>query len=64
MAMIGPNGELQLQCPVCDSVEFRQEHSRQDSSWGFTSHSMTLVICQRCSYVFHFYGGNSIFDFD
>lgn len=64
MGMIGPDGRLELRCIVCDGEEFQTEHSRQDSTWGLTSHTMTLVICARCGYVFSFYGGNSLFDFD
>ncbi len=64
MGMIGPDGRLSPFCTVCEGREFTTEHSRQDSSWGFTSHQMTLLVCQQCGYVLHFYGGNSIFDFD
>ena len=53
-----------LACPLCRCQEFEQQEARSDSRWGFTSHRMTLMICLRCSYVLHFYGGNSIFDFD
>ena len=53
-----------LRCPLCGSEEFQREESRQDSRWGFTSHRMTLMICQRCRYVLHFYDEHSIFNFD
>lgn len=53
-----------LTCPLCQGTEFQQEESRQDSRWGFTSHRMTLKICQRCRYVLHFYDTHSIFDMD
>lgn len=54
----------QLTCPLCAGQEFSQQEARSDSRWGFTSHRMTLLICERCSFVLHFYGGNSVFDFD
>lgn len=53
-----------LRCPLCTCPEFDQHQARSDSRWGFTSHRMTLLVCRYCSYVLHFYGGNSIFDFD
>jgi uncharacterized protein len=53
-----------LACPVCGGTEFERQESRQDSMWGFTSHKMRLLICNRCRLVLHFYEGNSIFDFD
>ena len=54
----------QLACPLCRGTEFDQEHSRQDSRWGITSHKMILMICRECRYVLHFYDRHSIFDFD
>ena len=51
-------------CPLCAGTSFEQQESRQDSMWGWTSHKMLLLICNRCRYVLHFYEGNSIFDFD
>ena len=54
----------QLRCPLCDNTTFSQEESRQDSRWGWTTHRMTLLICQRCRYVLHFYDSNSIWDFE
>ena len=53
-----------LVCPICGGTEFERQESRQDSTWGFTSHKMRLLICTRCRLVLHFYEGNSIFDFD
>jgi hypothetical protein len=53
-----------LACPLCQGVQFDREQGRVDSRWGFTSHRMTLLICQRCRYVLHFYDSHSIFDFD
>jgi predicted nucleic-acid-binding Zn-ribbon protein len=53
-----------LACPLCGGTSFQREESRQDSRWGFTSHRMTLLVCQRCRYVLHFYDEHSIFDFD
>lgn len=53
-----------LRCPLCGNEQFDRQEARSDSRWGFTSHRMTLLICTNCSYVLHFYGGNSIFDFD
>lgn len=54
----------QLRCPLCDGVQFQREEARQDSRWGWTSHRMTLMICQRCRYVLHFYDQHSFFDVD
>jgi len=51
-------------CPLCGGTDFDRQASRQDSTWGWTSHKMRLLICTRCRYVLHFYEGNSIFDFD
>ena len=51
-----------LRCPLCGGEQFQREESRQDSRWGFTSHRMTLMICQRCRYVLHFYDEHSIFN--
>ncbi len=53
-----------LVCPLCSCATFTQEESRQDSRWGFTSHRMTLLVCNNCRYVLHFYDRNSIFDFE
>jgi uncharacterized protein YbaR (Trm112 family) len=52
-----------LACPLCRGTTFQQEESRQDSRWGFTTHRMTLLVCDNCRYVLHFYDQNSIFDF-
>ncbi len=59
-----PTGAPRLACPLCEGSSFSRQESRQDSMWGFSSHRMTLLICERCRYVLHFYDGNSIFDFD
>ena len=53
-----------LRCPLCEGQQFAREESRQESRWGFTSHRMTLMICQRCRYVLHFYDTHSIFNLD
>ena len=53
-----------IRCPLCGGTRFQQEESRQDSPWGFSSHRMTLLICERCRYVLHFYDEQSIFNFD
>jgi hypothetical protein len=53
-----------LACPLCGNQEFLREQSRSDSRWGFTSHRMTLLICQHCRFVLHFYDAHSIFDMD
>jgi len=53
-----------LACPICGGTGFQQEQSRSDSQWGFTSHRMTLLICEQCRFVLHFYDNHSIFDFD
>jgi uncharacterized protein len=51
-------------CPLCGGDQFRKEAGRLDSKWGFTSHKLILLICERCQFVLHFYDGHSIFDFD
>ncbi|NCT91850.1 hypothetical protein GXB85_12935 [Cellulomonas sp. APG4] len=53
-----------LACPLCGCQDFDRQQSRQDSMWGFSSHVMTLLVCRRCTYVLHFYGGNSIWNID
>lgn len=62
--MTEPDVRPPLVCPLCQGREFEQQESRQDSLWGFTSHVMLLMICLRCNHVLHFWGGNSLFDFD
>lgn len=57
-------GRPSLRCPLCACEDFQQEESRQDSRWGFSSHTMTLMVCRRCRYVLHFYGAHSFFNFD
>ena len=57
-------GQKRPACPLCGGQEFEQEEGRLDSKWGFTSHTLTLLICQRCQFVLHFYDGHSIWDFD
>lgn len=59
-----PSGPQSLRCPLCGGEQFQRAESRQESRWGFTSHRMTLLICQRCRYVLHFYDEHSIFDLD
>jgi uncharacterized protein len=54
----------ELSCPICQSRDFEQQLSREDSQWGFTSLRMRLLICRRCQYVLHFSRGSSVFDFD
>jgi RNA polymerase subunit RPABC4/transcription elongation factor Spt4 len=51
-------------CPICGNTTFRQERGKIDSEWGMTAHKVTLLVCERCSYVLAFYDGNTIFDFD
>jgi hypothetical protein len=51
-------------CPICGHDTFQQERGKIDSQWGMTAHQVTLLICQKCSYVLTFYDGNTIFDFD
>jgi uncharacterized protein len=51
-------------CPICGNNTFRQERGKIDSQWGITAHQVTMLICDRCSYVLQFYDGNTIFDFD
>ena len=53
-----------LTCPLCSGTSFFQEIGRLDSRWGLTSHRVTMMICQNCRYILHFYDKNSIFDFD
>jgi hypothetical protein len=52
---------LACAAPLCGGDQFQREESRQESRWGLTSHRMTLMICQRCRYVLHFYDVHSIF---
>lgn len=54
----------ELRCPLCGNTGFRREEARSDSRWGLTSHRMTLLICEQCRYVLHFYDNHSIFDID
>ncbi len=51
-------------CPICGNNTFRQERGKIDSEWGLTAHKVTLLVCERCSFVLPFYDGNTIFDFD
>jgi uncharacterized protein len=51
-------------CPLCGNATFRQEEGKFDSAWGFTAHRVTMLVCERCSYILTFYEGNTIFDFD
>lgn len=51
-------------CPLCHGQQFRREEGRLDSKWGFTTHRLILLICDRCQYILQFYDGNSIWDFD
>ena len=62
--MTEPQSRPALVCPLCGGRSFEQQESRQDSRWGFTSHVMLLMICSTCNHVLHFWGGNSLFDFD
>ena len=43
-------------------MSFDREEERSDGKWGFTSHRKVLMICQRCSFILHFYGERSFFD--
>jgi predicted nucleic-acid-binding Zn-ribbon protein len=51
-------------CPLCGGQQFQQEEGWLDSRWGFTTHRITLLICQRCQYILQFYDKHSIWDFD
>jgi hypothetical protein len=53
-----------LTCPLCGSNQFKKEEGRMDSKWGFTSHKITLMVCERCKFIMQFSKGRSIFDFD
>lgn len=53
-----------LACPLCQCTQFEEQEGRLDSKWGITSHKMTLLICNQCSYILHFYNKHSFFDFD
>ncbi len=35
-----------------------------NTRWGLTSHRIQMMVCQRCSYILHFYRHHSIFNFD
>ncbi len=52
------------QCPLCRGQQFRREEGRLDSKWGFTTHKLILLVCERCQYILQFYDGNSIWDFE
>ncbi|MFX1509207.1 MAG: hypothetical protein ACFFBR_02780 [Promethearchaeota archaeon] len=54
----------QLTCPLCGNTTFRKEEGRMDSKWGFTSHKITLMVCEQCRFIMQFSKGRSIFDFD
>ena len=51
-------------CPLCGWRRFHVQEGRLDSKWGFTSHQVILLVCERCRFVLHFYEGNSVWDFD
>lgn len=51
-------------CPLCGGESFSMEEGRLDSKWGLSSHRVTLLICENCKFILHFYEGNSIWDFD
>ena len=51
-------------CPLCGWRRFYKHEGRIDSKWGITSHQMTLLICENCKFVLHFYEGHSYWDFD
>lgn len=57
-------GRRRPACPLCGGRSFTSEEGRLDSKWGFTSHRVILLVCERCRFVLHFYEGNSIWDFD
>ena len=44
----GASPRPDLRCPLCGHGAFTKEDSRSDSRWGFTSHRMTLLICDQC----------------
>jgi hypothetical protein len=62
--MSEPQPTPTLTCPLCRGTGFRREESRVESRWGFSSHRMTLMVCDRCRYVLHFYDKHSIFAID
>jgi hypothetical protein len=46
-----PEVDLQEQgrlpvCPLCGGEQFTKEEGRLDSKWVFTSHKLTLLICE------------------
>lgn len=51
-------------CPLCGGRSFTREAGRLDSKWGLTSHKVSLLVCEHCRFILHFYEGNSIWDFD
>lgn len=62
---VGPPAQRPpLRCPLCGGMDFQREESRQESRWGFTSHRVTLMICQQCRFVLTFYDKHSWFDVD
>lgn len=58
------NQPPQLRCPLCGGTSFRREEERSKGRWGFSSHVITLMVCQTCSFILHFYGHRSVFDVD
>ena len=52
----------QLLCPLCGSNAFRVQDAPQRIYWKALVQRMTLVICQRCHHVLHFYDRDGIFD--
>lgn len=51
-------------CPICGNTTFRRERGKIDSESDVTAHRVTMLICERCSFVLQFYDGTTIFDFD
>jgi ribosomal protein L37E len=60
----GQNAKQTLRCLICGNTTFDREEGRLDSRWGFTSHKLVMMICQRCGFVHQFFAGRGIWDFD
>jgi uncharacterized protein len=52
-----------LTCPLCGGTSFRHEQERSEGRWGFSTHVINLMVCENCSFILHFYGHSSIWDF-
>ncbi len=59
---------IDLTCPICSGTRFEQEEIPYEGRFGgrkvfITSRPITLMICESCRYILHFYGERDTFDF-